>query len=56
MFPLAQLKYGPLQPITDALAKAKAYWGYCAGAASGLSRVLCIKQSSSPSRTDSSSY
>ena len=28
MFPLAQHKYGPFQPITDALAKAKAYWGY----------------------------
>lgn len=28
MFPLAQHKYGPFQPIIDALAKAKAYWGY----------------------------
>jgi thiosulfate dehydrogenase len=28
MFPLAQHKYGPFQPITDALAKAKTYWGY----------------------------
>lgn len=28
MFPLAQHRYGPFKPITDALAKAKAYWGY----------------------------